>query len=250
MITKLPAILTSLIILLIMPVSVFAGNAILSLSPSTGTFNKGCSYTVDVVLDTGGAQTDGTDAIIKFDQAIFNVNSTLKPGTIYSDYPGNNVDATNGKITISGLASVSSPFSGKGTLGSFTFTVKDTAPTAATQMTFDFDASNKAKTSDSNVVERGTVAEVLNSVVNGNYTIGAGACTGTVSPAPTGTTPPGFVPPGGTYYPPGGTATPSGIIYKPLPPQLPPGGTEQLTATIAIVGSILTVLGILGFVLL
>lgn len=248
MTTKLPVFLISLVTLLVMPVSVFAGNATLSLSPSTGTFNKGCTYTIDVVLDTGGAQTDGTDAIIKFDQSIFNVNSTLKPGTIYSDYPGNNVDSTNGKITISGLASVSSPFSGKGTLGSFTFTVKDTAPTAATQMTFDFDASNKAKTSDSNVVERGTVAEVLNSVVNGSYTIGAGACTGATS----GTTPPGTTLPntggsGSTFV--GGTPS-AETYYKPLPPQLPAGGTQQLTATIAIVGSILTVLGILGFVLL
>ncbi len=245
MIKKLLVSIINTSLVLILPASALAGNATLSLSPSTGTFNRTCTYSIDVVLDTGGAQTDGSDAIIKYDPALFNISSQIKQGTIYSDYPGNNVNDTTGKMTISGLASVSSPFSGKGTLGTFTFTVKDAAATGVSQMTFDFDPNNKTKTSDSNVVERGTVAEVLNSVVNGSYIVGTGSCAGgsTVVP-PSGFAPTGYSTP--TY---GGTSTPS-AIYKPLPPQLPPGGTEQLTATIAIVGSVLTILGILGLVLL
>ena len=251
MIKKLPLLILNVLIILVFPTSAFAGNATLSLSPSTLTFNKGCTYTVDIILDTGGAQTDGTDVILKYDPAIFNVNSTLKQGTIYADYPGSNVDSTNGKITMSGLASISSPFTGKGTLGSFTFTVKDTAASTVTQVNFDFDAANKLKTSDSNVIERGTGTDVLNSVVNGNYTVGTGACSDSaVTPTPTAA-------PGGTLPRTGGQGTtynygtPSAQpYYKPLPPQLPAGGTQELTATVAIVGGILTVLGILGFVLL
>lgn len=248
MIYKLPILL--ILLILVFPGSVYAGTATLSFSPSTFTFNKGCSYTLDVNLDTGAHQTDGTDAIIKYDPAAFNVTN-IKQGTIYSDYPGNNIDATSGKITISGLASVSSPFTGKGTLATLNFSIKDNAQTGATQITFDFDPNNKTKTSDSNVVERGTVSEVLNSVVNGSYTIGTGSCTGTAAATPIPTQPPiSYLPGTGQgqvyYYP---TATPT-AVYKPLPPELPKGGTAELTATIVIVGTALTILGILGLALL
>lgn len=210
----------------------YAQAATLSLNPSSGTFNQGCSFSLNVDLDTGGAQTDGTDAIIFYDTTRFNALTVTK-GPIYPDYPGNNIDSAEGKITISGLASVTTPFTGKGTLATINFTVQPTAPAGATQMTFDFDPSNKGKTTDSNVVQRGTVVDILNSVVDGNYVIGTGSCVA-ATPAPKG-----------------GPATPSAteapvIIKK----ELPPAGSEQLTYTIAIVGSILTILGILGLALL
>ena len=34
----------------------------LSVSPATGTFNRGCTFIIDVNLDTQGAPTDGADA--------------------------------------------------------------------------------------------------------------------------------------------------------------------------------------------
>lgn len=225
--------------IVIFPSGVFAQSAILSLDPSTGTFNRGCSFTLNVNLDTGGTQTDGSDAIIFYDPTRFNATS-ITNGTIYPDYPGNNIDPA-GKITISGLASVSTPFAGKGTLATLNFTVGSNAPTGAVQIKFDFDPNNKANTRDSNVVERGTVVDVLNSVVDGNYTIGTGTCDGQVAtPAPR----PGR---GGTII-----STPA-AQPKQFPPEekkLPPAGSEQLTFTIAIVGGVLTVLGIMGLALL
>lgn len=218
----------------------YAQTATLSLSPSSGTFNRGCSQTVNITLNTGGAQTDGTDAILIYDPSRLNATSIVN-GTIYADYPGNNIDSANGKITVSGLASVTSPFTGPGVLATVNFTVKSDAQVGVTQVNFDFDPNNKSKTTDSNVVQRGTVADILNSVVNGSYTIGIGACSA-------GTT---------IVTPKGGTATPSGAVSSPsasASPQpsqtLPPAGSETLTFTLAIVGSILTVLGILGLALL
>lgn len=209
--------------------------ATLSLSPSSGTFNKSCSFNLDVVVDTGGADTDGTDAILMYDSSRFTAQK-ITNGSVYPDFPGNNISESSGKITISGLASVSSPFSGKGTLATISFSVKDTASTGVTQVKFDFDPNDKAKTTDSNVVQRGTIVDVLNSVVDGNYTIGTGACGApAVSPKPQG----------GTEV-----STPS-ASPKPLPPKtLPPAGSEQLTFTLAIFGSVLTILGILGLALL
>lgn len=217
--------------------TVYAQTATLSLSPSSGTFNRGCSQTVNITLNTGGAQTDGTDAILIYDPSRLNAISIVN-GTIYADYPGNNIDSANGKITVSGLASVTAPFTGQGgVLATINFIVKSDAPVGVTQVNFDFDANNKSKTTDSNVVQRGTVADILNSVVNGSYTVGTGACSGgsTILPAT------------------GGVGTPSGAVSSPSssPSQaLPPAGFETLTYTLAIVGSILTVLGILGLAIL
>lgn len=229
--------------LLVMPEAALAGSGSLSLEPSSGTFNKGCSFSVAVVIDTGGAETDGTDAIIFYDASRFSITSSsiTSSTSTYADFPGNNVDESGGKITISGLASVSTPFKGRGTLATLQFGVKADAPTGATQIKFDFDPYNKGKTTDSNIVERNSIADVLNSVVNGSYTIGTGACAA-VSPTPR----PGIGGPTATV-----SATPKVTASPtPTPAALPGGGTVEFTATLAIIGGILTVLGILGLALL
>ncbi len=225
-------------ILLFTPSSALA--ATLALSPASGTFNKGCSFSVDIKLDTTGAQTDGTDAIIKYDNSKLSATS-INSGTIYADYPGNSIDESTGKITTSGLASVSSAFTGSGTLATINFTVKEGASTGATIVSFDFDVNNKTNTTDSNVVQRGTIADILSSVTNGNYTIGSGACANNLTSLPRtgqGQTATGSA--GQT------TTTTTEVERKTLPDR----GTKEVTFAIAIVGSALTVLGILGLALL
>src|SRR3989338_6059483 len=231
-------ILVLLLTILVNPAGVLAAGATLSLSPSSGTFNKGCAFSLEVKLDTGGSQTDGTDAVLFYDASRFNATS-INSGTIYGDFPGNNIDSGSGRITISGLAAVSSAFTGAGTLATINFTVKDDAPTGVTQVKFDFDPNDKTKTTDSNVVERGTIADVLSSVVNGNYTIGTGNCT--VAGAPVSALP-------STGIGQGSISTPSAEIpMKKTPVQtLPPAGSEQLTFTVVILGVAMTILGILG----
>lgn len=228
-----------IIIFIFAPSSVLA--ATLSLSPSTGTFNRSCNLTLMVNLDTSGAQTDGTDAVIRYDPTRFSA-TRINPGVIYPDYPGSNIDSAQGKITISGLASVSSPFIGSGTLATIDFTVLPASPVGASNVTFEFDPANLTNTTDSNVVERSTVKDVLSSVTNGNYTIGTSVCsqqTQTGSNQGGGTT---TIETKG-----GGISTPSGTIPVKI---LPPAGSETLTFTIAIVGGVLTILGIFGLALL
>ena len=230
--------------LLALPGAVFAQVATLSLDPSSGTFNRNCPFSLKVDLDTGGAQTDGTDAILFYDASRFTATS-ITNGTIYPDYPGNNINSSSGKITISGLASMDTPFSDKGTLATVNFTVANNAPAGATQITFDFDPNNKAKTTDSNVVQRGTVVDVLNSVVNGSYIIGTGTCGAAPSPSPS---------PGAAYRPIGGPiSTPSAqpkTIDQVVDKTGKGAGTPQLTFAVAIFGGVLTILGILGLALL
>lgn len=246
------------LIFLANPASALA--ATLSLDPANGTFNQGCGFSLNINLDTGVAQTDGTDAILLFDSSRFTATS-ITNGTIYPDYPGNNIDAAAGKITISGLASVSTPFTGKGILATVNFTVSSGAAAGSTQVTFDFDPY-KAKTTDSNVVERGTIIDILNSVVNGNYVVGTAPCSAQVpssipssmgGAAAGGTTTPGQRTGGA-----GGLSSSGFVSGTPsaanIPGQtrttLPQGGTQEFTAAIAIVGSILSILGILGLALL
>src|SRR3989344_3421852 len=185
---KLLINLVATLVIMALPVQAYA--AVLSLSPSTGSFNKGCNFSLNINLDAGGVQTDGTDAIIQYDQSKITATS-ISSGSIYPDYPGNSIQDDAGKATISGLASVSTPFSGSGTLATINFTVKDISTPSATIVKFQFDANDKTNTTDSNVVERGTVADVLSSVVNGNYTVGAtGACANaTPTPRPRGAGP-------------------------------------------------------------
>lgn len=234
------AILFFILSFLTLPSSAFAQAASLSLSPATGTFNKGCDFSLKIELNTGGAQTDGTDAILLYDSSRVTAKSIIS-GSIYSDYPGNSIRDDLGKITVSGLASVSSAFSGAGTLATVNFTVKDNAQTGATQIKFDFDANDRAKTTDSNVVQRGTVTDILNTVNNGNYTIGTGTCLASPSPSPSGLAKgaPGVSTPSASFIP-------QPIEYKTLPDR----GSAEFTATLAILGVSLTVLGILGLALL
>lgn len=219
---------------------VFAASANLSLSPAAGTFNKGCGFSIDIKVDTGGAQTDGTDAILIYDQTRFTATA-VRSGTIYSDYPGNIIDAANGKVTVSGLASFSSPFSGSGTLATIDFTVLETAPPGVTKIRFDFDPADKAKTIDSNVVERGTIADILGFVSDGNYTVGSGSCTVTPTPTPTGT---------GSLFGKGGPiTTPSAAPKKTIDDFTgngTKGGVEMPTLVLGATGVFLTILGILG----
>lgn len=209
--------------------TVLAAGATLSLSPSSGTFNKGCKFSLQVRVDTGGVSTDGTDAIIIYDTSRF-IADKINNGSIYPDYPGNNIDTQTGKITVSGLSSVGSAYSGAGVLATIDFTVKEDAPVGATQVKFDFSPADKAKTTDSNVVERSTIADVLNQVVDGNYVIGTGTCVKQI---------------GAT-----GISTPSATIYiTPYPtaePVLTKSADFATTLALAVAGLTLVSFGIFG----
>lgn len=248
-------ILTAFFILgLTMSNPALAQAATLSLSPTSGTFNRGCNFSLAVDLDTSGAQTDGTDALLKYDATRVTALS-IANGTIYPDYPGNSIDTQSGKINISGLASPDQAFSSKGTLATVNFKVNQTAPTGDTPITFDFDPNNKAKTTDSNVVERGTIIDVLSSVTNGNYIIGTGVC-GTSSTSGTttsGTTSTGTGGSLGTLTSGGtggvGVGTPAGQLKELSPGGKTPGLTAP-TLVLTISGIVLVLLGIIGLALL
>lgn len=235
---------------------VVAQAATLSFNPPSGSLNKGCEVTIDINLDTQGVQTDGTDVIVLYTPAQLSTStSQITNGTIYPEYPGNSVDSAGGKISISGISSVSSPFTGTGTFAKIKFTVASTlAAGTPINLKFDFDPNNKTKTTDTNVVERGTIADVLSAVTDGSYTVGTGTCTGAVaSPSPsglgTGVNGQGQVLPGSN-----GTGSDSAQyqVYKPTLNDVTGGSAGFLDNTIAIsaVGILLVILGVAGLAML
>lgn len=230
-------VLISIVLLFFTATPALAQTASLSLSPTTGTFSRGCAFSLQVNLNTNGTKTDGTDAILKYDSSRVTATS-ISSGTLYSDYI-NSIDDNLGRLIISGLASPTVTYSGSGTLATVNFVVKPAATTGATQITFDY---VQGGTGDSNVVANinDSTVDILSSVVNGSYTIGTGNCT----------TPSTLPNTGGI----GGESSPSGFFEEPaeelIYKTLPPAGSEQLTFTLAIIGSALTILGILGLALL
>lgn len=235
MVKKIFATAATILAFLALPATTFA--ATLTLNPASGTFNRGCNVSLKIDLDTTGTNTDGTDVILNYDPAKFTIStSSITNGTIYADYPGNSVDPALGKISISGISSVSSPYNGKGTFATLNIKVADNAPAGTSQIAFDFDPNDKTNTTDSNVVERGTIADVLSAVTDGAYTIGTGSCVGGgQGQVQTGT---------------GLTGTPSATKTPVITNQLPNSGLTDTTTLIAIFGTILTIIGIAGLALL
>src|SRR3989344_3946056 len=155
----------------------------LSFSPEGGTFSRGCNFSKTVNVDTAGFFTDGTDAVVKFDPKKLFVSSVAN-GLIYQNYPESRVDNNLGTIKISGLAS-SSPYQGSGVLATVNFSVKQEAGLGSTNLSFDFDPNNTSKTTDSNIVEHGTVREILGSVSSTTIMIGEGVSCNSASPIAT-----------------------------------------------------------------
>lgn len=245
---------------LMSPVSAFG--ATLSFDPASGVLNKGCEVTLKINLDTQGVQTDGTDVIVLYTPAQLSIStSQITNGTIYPEYPGNSVDSAGGKISISGISSVSSPFSGTGIFSTLKFKVADTlAENTKVDLKFDFDPNNKTKTTDSNIVERGTIADVLSSVTNGSYTVGSGSCTqgvGSASPSPGTGGGAGTIGGQGQTLPGSGvSSTPSPLyqVYKPALDDYTGGGKSAglLDNTILLTGFglILVIVGAVGLAML
>ncbi len=148
----------------------------LSLSPSSGTHTLGQTFEVNILLDTAGKTVDGVDIyylnynpkaleVQDADSAIAGVQ--IRQGTLFPTYVGNTVDTANGRISISGIVSPGSTgFSGAGTFATVVFKVLAAAPTSA--VTIDYTSGS---TTDSNIVEHGTITDVLAAVINGSYNL-------------------------------------------------------------------------------
>lgn len=161
-----------------LPTSVWAQTtgATLTLSPSSGTFNKGCSFNLDILLNTGSASSGGTDVVLLYDTTRFTAVSVTE-GAIFDDYGTPKIESSTGKVTINALSD--NGYRGSGRLATVKFSVVADAPEGTSQIKFDYNSSDKTLTTDTNVFEQGGTTDVLNQVTDGSFVIGSQACDST-----------------------------------------------------------------------
>lgn len=249
--TKFLAVAVGAVIFINSTTLIFA--ATLSLDPATGTFNKGCPVSIKVNTDSAGGQVDGIDVVIKYPTGTFKTSpSQIATNTsLFPEFPGTSVNELTGEINISGQASQTTPFTSSGTVATINFTIASDAPSGSANLKIDFDPNDKAKTTDSNVIEHNTLADLLSQVTDGSYTIGTGSCGSSASPSPSSS------PATQVIYQPaqgGGLASPAPSVdpglYKKLPTELPQGGVSLPTIVFASLGSLLVIAGIFGVAIL
>lgn len=145
----------------------------IALNPSSGTFNKNCKFNIILEVNTGDKKSDGVDVILKYDPHILSISSVNK-GNLFPTYPPPILES--GRIVYSGLPSINKPFSGEGVFANIEFLVKQDAPGEKTEIKLEFDSNDKLKLTDTNILETTSFKDVLNSVVDGSYSISNGSC--------------------------------------------------------------------------
>jgi hypothetical protein len=162
-------------------VQVGAGPASLQLSPGSGTYSVGQEFDVHVNIATGGATIDGTDVVLRYDPCALQVQS-ISEGPAFSEYPELSGYPEEGEIGIS----AKDTFNGSGTVATVRFRVIAGNTVSGLRVYF-----RLAATTDSNIAQSGSSAEILGSVGHARYTL-----TGTPSRPPLSGT---FAPSSGSY---------------------------------------------------
>lgn len=130
----------------------------IALQANKQSLKTGETVTVNILVDTGGRNTDGIDVILNFDPKTLSADK-VTTGTIYPNYPVNSVDPA-GKVSLSGITSVDKSFSGTGVLGTVTFKAVSLGKTT---VALNFSLGN---TTDTNIIESKTTKDVLTKVDN------------------------------------------------------------------------------------
>ncbi len=111
-----------------------------------------------VTINVASAKkVDGVDLIITYDPKLLTAQPTVL-GTIFSDYPQNKVDATLGRVSVSGITTQQGGVIPEGQFAAVTFVAK---AVGLTKVSLDF---TPGKTGDTNVTETGTGADILEKV--------------------------------------------------------------------------------------
>lgn len=170
--TLVPSLLIAGVFWLLMNTIAYAAD--LSLSPSTGTYSAGQTFTVNVRALPKGDSINAVEATMSFDSSVLSVVSVSKNGSAFSLWTTEPTFSNpNGTIQFGGGSPT--PFTADSNLVSITFrAVKE--------------GSSAVSFSNSSVLAadgRGT--DVLGSAVTANYTVSANTTTPEPTPTPTPT---------------------------------------------------------------
>ena len=135
--------------------------ASLSFDPASKTVALNETFNVAVIVNTGGAETNGVDAIIRYDGNKLEFVSAAMGSLYESILTPNPTPSSPGNLVLG--AATSQSYNGTGTFATITF--KAIAEGTA-NVYFDFTAGS---TTDSNVAYQGE--DLLGSISNASYTI-------------------------------------------------------------------------------
>ena len=151
---------------------VLAADANLYLSPSSATVAKDCYPTLSVMLDTGGQETTGVDAIIYYTKSKVSVDS-ITEGDLYGNYPAHEDVSDQGKIVIQAVTEADETF--KTTAGSAqTFATIKFKSIAYGTANISFKYLGKGDTTDSNVSSVGG-ADIIGTIGDASVIVEDGA---------------------------------------------------------------------------
>lgn len=148
-----------------------AVTATFALSPSSGSYEVGQTFSVNVLLDTAGNATDGAAVRnINYDTSLLEVQDAnasqtgvqVQAGSLYTNTQQNSV--SSGQIIVSQTSAGGTTYTGSGTFVTISFQVL-AAGTA--NVTIDYTAGS---TSDSNV-SGGDEGDILSGVTNASFTL-------------------------------------------------------------------------------
>jgi len=173
---KWPISLMPLIILLLMPFTVYRQppattstaappeySAAFFLLPTEETLSVSQPLEVSIFLQTGRARVDGADAVLRYNPRMLKA-VRLKRGDLFEEYIYENIDETKGEIRLSALTLNPQPKSG--TFGTVLF---ETLKKGTTTVFFEF---TPGSSKDSNVALSGSGGvDILKEVKNGSYVI-------------------------------------------------------------------------------
>lgn len=154
--------------------TVSAQQASLSLSPASGSYKTGQIFSVNILLNTGGANTDGVDVYyLHYPSGLLEVQDAdvvasgvqITPGALYPSTLSNVVSSSGGTIDFSQVSSGGNFYSGSGTLATISFKVLSTGTAT---LSFDRIAGS---TIDCNVVSSG--GDILNAATGASFVLSA-----------------------------------------------------------------------------
>jgi hypothetical protein len=163
--------------------------ATFDLTPSTDTFEIGCTTELVISIDATGESSNAAEIIINYDPTdidIIDSDSTksgtqIQTGNAYSTYFYNDVDEGTGEIRLAG-ASYSDYLTSQRVFGIIEF--EGLPGAGSTTFTIDFDGAGSTFTFDSNIADSSTNLDLLTGVTNGTYSFIVGPCgIDTVSPS-------------------------------------------------------------------
>lgn len=145
------------------------GSGRIVLESDKKVYQVGDEIEVNIKISTGGYTSAGSDILLTFDPSSIELEDTrfFERGKIYQDYPGANFDPEKGTIFLSGISiSNQGGFNGTDTFGKVFLKAKRTGKTA---LKVEY---SKDVTTDSNIIEIGSIADVLGEVNNLDLNIG------------------------------------------------------------------------------